>query len=358
MNPIRLWRPDAALVSDDACTTILKYTLPPRPTPGPYERAEESGDVYVPSLKTLCMKMLLEYPDQLYTLGPVRVHYEIPKTDSDYDLLRSLIPEFSHADPDISFLEAVDPRLWATIIQTLTPIPEALRVYTIPLSDIHLPLLQQIPPTPDFALITVLELRECPHLDDDTIHLLGDIPTLGALDISRTAVTSWGIRALSRSLVRQPSTVTGRKGPWGLRVLDLRDCKCDSQVMQYLSCFPLLSVVDLSGNDRCRVHSHDPSGFRACHSDAFYGPAPLIQRLKMLIPSGSSPEESLFSSPEPYFLYINRLNHLPCPTRPNPTSRIPSITPQASSPSIVTFPAPLSNLRYMIQEFINVHAMI
>ena len=243
---IILWTPKASLDSDDACTTILKYTLPEKYTPGPYEASTSGNDhattKYVPSLKTLCINLLLEYPEQVYSLGVARVHYEVPQSPSDYDIIRSLIPGFSHSDPDIAFLQTVDPRLWALLIQILSPIPDAFRVYTLPLSDTHLPLLQQIPQTCDFSLVTVVELRRCAHLTDDTIHRLGELQNMCVLDIGQNMITSWGIRALAKTL-QAPSMCTDRKGPWGLRIIDVRDCRIDSEVVQHLACFPLLSVV-------------------------------------------------------------------------------------------------------------------
>ena len=210
----------------------------------PTSSEEQSpSNTYVPSLKTLCLRKLLGYPEQVFTLGVARVHYEAPRSPSDYDLIRSLIPSYSQGDLlDPSFLEEVDPRLWALIVQILSPIPQAFKVYTLALSDVHLPLLQQIPPTKDFCLITVVTLRGSEHVDDDTIRHLGELHGLCVLDIACTAITSLGIRSLAKTL-QSPSTYAERRGPWRLRILDLRDCRLDGAVVEYLAAFPLLSVV-------------------------------------------------------------------------------------------------------------------
>ncbi|KAI0699719.1 hypothetical protein BC835DRAFT_1267548 [Cytidiella melzeri] len=248
---IILWRRKATVSSDEACTTITSYSLP-RYIPAPYEPQNSSGSgtalVYVPSLQSMCIRQLAAFPEQVFTLGNISLPYRPPHSQGDYDLLRELIPNFSHASQDERFLKYVDPRLWATLVQVYTGLPAVFRVYNLPLSDPHVPLLQQIPSNSRFALVTVLNLRGCDEVDDHTILQLRDLHGLAALDLSATALSSWGISRLSKTLSHVPSESAdiGRRlsGPWELRILHLRDCmNIKDDVYESLQCFPLLSVI-------------------------------------------------------------------------------------------------------------------
>ncbi|KAI0082670.1 hypothetical protein K474DRAFT_12182 [Panus rudis PR-1116 ss-1] len=246
-RPIILWKPRNTIESDEACTTIVKYSLPPAPRPGPYDPVESisrNAFTYVQSLRQLCIRRLAEFPDQVHLLGSARVHYRTPESEEEFDLVRALTPGYSHDAPTSSaFLARVDPRLWGTMVQAIAPLPPAFRMYTLPLSDVHMPLLQRIPSTPDFSLITVLELYGQRDLDDETVIQLGELHTLTALDVGMTTLTPWGIRTLSRTLAVSEDGGT-RMGPWGLRILSLRNCmKITDKVFEYLSGFPLLSVI-------------------------------------------------------------------------------------------------------------------
>lgn len=234
--------------SDDACTTIIKYSLPKANELGPYTNLlpDSSPNLgHIPSLKSLCIRRLLEYADQLHLLEHIRFLYTPPSDRNQPDLLQSLLPRYSHWGPPLDgFLKIVDPRLWAVLIQTVSPLPDALRSYTLPLSDIHLPLLQRIPSTPDFALVTILDLRGKSEVDDQTISSLGDLHGLAALNIGATAVTAYGIKVLSKTLQTTDDSVKPLRGPWGLRILSLLDCmNIDDDVFQSIPTFPLLSVV-------------------------------------------------------------------------------------------------------------------
>ncbi|KAI9064394.1 hypothetical protein FKP32DRAFT_1666138 [Trametes sanguinea] len=253
-KPIVLWRPKATLASDGACTTILQYKLPPAPStiPPPYQSPHDSGVrlLYVPSLTYFCIKALAEYPDEIHALGPARLRYEHPKSRSDFDILAALIPTYRPFSPDAgSFdLSLMDPRLWAVLVQIYENLPAAFRQYTLPLSDPYLPLLQSIPSTQHFCLITVLSLRGCRLLTDDNVVELRHIHTLAALDASVTGLGTWGIQRLAKSLAWSETDATRsaeRRGPWGLRALHLKDCmNVDDDILRSLTRFPLLSVVE------------------------------------------------------------------------------------------------------------------
>lgn len=255
-RPITLWRPSR--------TEGSQGSSPPPNIPPPYQAHtrfldESANDTlkYIPSLKFFCIRKLLEYPDEVYRLGTTRIHYQPPESLQEFDLLRALMPSFRHQGQEDSItaedyfqfdLTTVDPRLWAILIQLLDNVPDSLRIYRLSLCDAHLPLLQQIPSTPTFSLVTILELGGRSEVTDDTITELGRLNGLGALDLSRTSISSWGIIRLCKMLkLSEPeSNEEGPrlKGPWGLRVLYLKDCmNIKEDVLGGLNKFPLLSVV-------------------------------------------------------------------------------------------------------------------
>ncbi|EPQ58131.1 hypothetical protein GLOTRDRAFT_126623 [Gloeophyllum trabeum ATCC 11539] len=247
---LRLWDPKARVTSDEAGTTITKYVLPPAYNPGPYERDpdgdEEHGLTYAPSLAYFCVKALIEVADQVHLIGSARLRYRAPEVEGSYDPLRALLPSYG---TDAFDLSKVDPRLWAVLIQVYENLPDDIRTYRLPLADKHLPLLQSIPSTLDFTLITLLDLSRCPELTDNTIVELKALHCLVALDASMTEVSTHGIRGLSRTLqctVDQETGMKRRGGPWGLRILRLRRCeKLSDAIFSCLASFPLLSLTSV-----------------------------------------------------------------------------------------------------------------
>jgi len=216
-------------VIDDAGITIHKRVLPPPPNPGSYFLQPPSSSL-VPSLSSLCLQILAHFPDQVHQL-PLRLHYR-----SELGLSSSL--------------RLLDPRLWSTIVQIYDGLPECLRSYNIPLSDIHLPLLQRIPSTHRFSLLTILDLPACPDLTDRSISALKFLHSLVAFDASATALSSYAINVLARTLVYTEYD-TSRRGPWSLRILRLTNCRnVNNTVYSHLHLFPLLSVVGPS----CSYH--------------------------------------------------------------------------------------------------------
>ncbi|KAI0780978.1 hypothetical protein BD413DRAFT_464646 [Trametes elegans] len=253
LRPIVLHRPRQQLASDDACTTIVKYELHPAPsTIRPPYQSPHDPDLrlrYVPPLTYFCINALAQYPDELRALGPARLRYQAARSRDQFDILAAFIPTYCpfSSDMDSFDLRIVDPRLWAVLIQVFESLPPAFRQYTLPLSDVHLPLLQTIPNTKHFSLLTVLSISRCRELTDDNVMELRHLHTLAALNASVTALGTWGVRRLAQSLVwseAEPGRPAERRGPWGLRILDLRDCiNVNDQVYHWLRRFPLLSVV-------------------------------------------------------------------------------------------------------------------
>ncbi|KAI0748086.1 hypothetical protein C8Q80DRAFT_1170076 [Daedaleopsis nitida] len=313
LRPIVLWTPRTTLTSDDACTSIVQYSLPLPPSTirAPYQSSPEdtanetSGLSYVPPLSYFCIKTLVDYPDQIHELGPARLRYERPAGRDDFDILQALIPTyrpFDSANHRGFNLRVVDPRLWAVLVQIFENLPCLFRNYTLPLSDPHLPMLQTIPSTEHFSLITVLSLSRCRDLTDDTVQELRHLHTLSAFDASVTALSSWGE---GDSSANNPSV---RRGPWGIRVLYLKDCiNIDDEVLHCLPRFPLLSVVDLRGTI-CKPWRQARSPFVASSSRELYHPSPLAGVLRKLA-SLTREARTLFSHPTPHVLNVDSLHH-------------------------------------------------
>lgn len=250
--PITLWKARTR-TTDSSGVEIDDQIFPPLALfgqPGPYEATQRHQLRYIPSLVSYCLRAAPS--DFLYALKRPQVPYEAPQSPQDYDILRDLIPSDSYARNSFD-LSKVDPRLWANVIQFLSNLPLDLRVYTIALADKHLPMLQTIPATSDFSLLTVLNLAECEHLDDDTVLSLRELHGLCALDASRTHLSAHGVGRLAGTLrwcdpqdERDIDDGRGndRRGPWGLRILWLYGCqRIGHDVFKHLRKFPLLSVV-------------------------------------------------------------------------------------------------------------------
>jgi hypothetical protein len=233
--------------TDDAGVTILNSTGPPNAyfQPGPYGDESDSGiaEIRVPSLSYFCIKCLVQAPELVYHYGPPRP-YRHPESPSDPDVLQSLIPRSTQGYFNLG---KVDPRLWAILVQTYSDLPHSLRTYRTALSDKHIPLLQRVPTTEHFSLLTVLELPGCSHLNDDTIVHLTALHTLCVLDASRSTLSALGIRRLSGTVKWVEDGVdcaNRRRGPWQLRILSLHHCKrVTNAIYQYLEPFMLLAAV-------------------------------------------------------------------------------------------------------------------
>lgn len=184
----------------------------------------------VPSLVWFCLQALYKHPDQLHWLN-CRLNYRRELNDID--------------------LHNLDPRVWATLVQLYNDLPLKLVMYEMPLNDPHMSLLQEIPSTPLFSLITVVELPACPDLSDETISHFKSLHSLTALDASSTGLSTHGLYRLACTVLPRDSededAPRQHRGPWPLRLLSLRNCKSiTSDVYPHLTKFPLLSAVGKS----------------------------------------------------------------------------------------------------------------
>ena len=188
----------------------------------------------IPPLAYFCIRTLLDYADQVHCLGSRRIRFQP-------EVLRALSPPtFGDADTGTCCLCKLDPRVWSIVAQVYSDLPRGLQNYYTPLGDRYLPLLQAIPSTPSFALITVLNLVGC--VSDETSHVLKSLHSLCALDISRTPVSHLGIRHFAPTITSKQSNP--HCGIRGLRILRLCNCpKITDQVIAAVSTFPLLAIL-------------------------------------------------------------------------------------------------------------------
>lgn len=243
--PIVLWNPELSAVklADDAGVKITKTTLPHlhsfTPRYRTYDPVRSRSFTHIPRLASFCIRVLSQYPEQLHQLGATRLHFHSGKDGTD-SVLRSVLPKWR--TPSFSLLD-VDPRLWATIIQIYSNPPDILSSYPCQLSDPHVPLLNQIPFTPDFSLITVLDLTDSSNITDSNILSLKVLHNLTALDVSRCYhLSARGIGALSRTVAF--NELGEKRGPWMLRVLRMRSCwGVDRTIFDFIHSFPLLAVL-------------------------------------------------------------------------------------------------------------------
>ncbi|KAL1698408.1 hypothetical protein EV121DRAFT_218239 [Schizophyllum commune] len=254
-------------------------------TPGPYERDQTLPWTHVPSLAYFCIRRLVDYPEYA---GRVSLPYVPPETEGDPDILRTLVPSYSYFDNTLDY-NALDPRLWAVIVQLFDGLPSIFSTYSLALNDKHLPLLQRVECTEHFSLVVVLDLSGSPNLTDGTVQKLFELRHLAALDISKTRISALGVKLLRP----RTSATDGHEGPRALRVLSLRGCRAvDDDVLGYLRLFPLLSVIGTNSQSRIRMNCNKgrtdirdtaccgripksgASSFRPCSNAKLFYPTP------------------------------------------------------------------------------------
>ncbi|KAG6866905.1 hypothetical protein C0991_003820 [Blastosporella zonata] len=252
----------------------------------------------VPSLASLCLRILARYPDQL----PI-------------DARRHLHPAL---DDVLDPTQRTNPTYWAVLVQLYDSLPADLSTLVLPLADADIPLLQRIQQTPLFSLLTVLDLPACPHLTDTSVVLLSPLHSLVALDASATSLSSYAIKVLAGTLLWADDGPL-RRGPWPLRILRLRFCgNIDDAVYPHLDKFPLLTVIDLRGT-QCRPPKD--SYFQSCSArPELFHPAPLATAVDSL--EGTD----LYTSENAFKLVIDTLDHPPAPIPRQPHAFAESYT--------------------------------
>ncbi|CAE6459169.1 unnamed protein product [Rhizoctonia solani] len=103
-------------------------------------------------------------------------------------------------------------------------------------------MLSSIPSTPNFSIITVLDLSNCDDLHDSNISQLKVLTSLCVLDTSCTHLTDQATRNLASTLLLQ------EPGPLRLQSWSLRDCEAvTNRSIESLGRFPMLCLLDLRG---------------------------------------------------------------------------------------------------------------
>ena len=238
MSSILLLNPKISRCFDDAGVAVTKSIVGQSRSAYPYEQIaghqQKTASRQIHSLMYYCIKILMDYAGELHVLGATRLTY-----NHSSELLQLLIP--SWGTPDFT-LRQIDPRLWAVLVQLFKGLPSELLVYPIALSDPNLIRLQRIQSSPDFAMITILDLNHCAELCDETLMSLKELHNLTCFDCGRTQVTSYGLNNFSRT--QGIDEIGGRRGPGALRILRLRNCtKIDDSIHEVLDKFLLLCAV-------------------------------------------------------------------------------------------------------------------
>ncbi|KAG2368543.1 hypothetical protein BDR07DRAFT_17885 [Suillus spraguei] len=315
-QPIVLWdaKRRATHVFDDAGISITKTILPPPAPPARYDMVTvlPKNSKTIPPLAYFCIRALVPHADQLH-----HTQHTVPYSR---DVVSSLVPlaplaapfSVKNKDSQPFLVSSVNPRLLATLGQVMHPLPQEFRDYDIPLSDVHLPLLQQVPSRENFCFVTLLALPNCKEMCDDTIGVIRRLNTLTALDIRGTTVGSYGLTVLARGLSWSDDELQSRTGCWGLRILSLHSCtNISNEALPILSKFPLLSSIDLRFTS-CTRHAITKnladSGFRPSSNRLLFHPVPLdvsLKQLEDLYPPSmySCGLTSVFK------LHVDKLNH-------------------------------------------------
>ena len=222
--------------------------------------SDASAQLSVPSLVVVCVRRLVPFVHELDkstlqdTWTPRR--YETMK-EVVHDLLPSVLFDKSVDGQAIdAALSRVHPNAWLLLHLLVIPssLPQALKRYRLPLSDVFLPSLQihSAINSLNFDLITALLLgdNEVTAVNDDNISSLQTLHHLAILDTSGTKLTSRGISRFASTLRRVDeggsSGEAALRGPWRLRVWNLRRTYVDDEILTSdlgLRKWPILCAV-------------------------------------------------------------------------------------------------------------------
>ncbi|KAG8690980.1 hypothetical protein FRC08_010305 [Ceratobasidium sp. 394] len=203
----------------------------------PYPISHEFGlkPTYVPPFSYYILRALQPHYASISPLEEL-LSSQVSVGTTRVNVVDSLLP---HAKHDMGY---VDPPTWAILVQIFDDLPQQCFKYTLALNDPHLSTLATIPSTPNFSVVTFLDLSGCKELLDGNISFLKGLTSLCVFDASRTRLTDQGVRNFKSTLfLREP-------GPAYLRSWSLRECKgVTAKALGSLLAFPLLCVLDLRG---------------------------------------------------------------------------------------------------------------
>jgi hypothetical protein len=269
LPPIRLrsnatLQPSSSLEGHDVAYTYKvthagKKTYPQYDMPPSEPAFDSSAQQPVPSLMVVCVRRLVPLVHELdkSTLQDAWTprRYESMK-EVVHDLLPSVLFDESIDGQVIdAALSRVHPNRWLLLHLLVIPssLPRGLQRYRLPLSDTFLPSLQMHSAinSSNFDLITALLLgdSDVTVVNDDNISTLQALHHLTILDTSGTRLTSRGIRRFAstlRHVDEEGFSGTALRGPWRLRVWNLRRTYVDNEILTTdlaLLKWPLLCAV-------------------------------------------------------------------------------------------------------------------
>ncbi|KAG8687283.1 hypothetical protein FRC08_012068 [Ceratobasidium sp. 394] len=201
----------------------------------PYPMFHEFGlkPTYVPPFSYYILRALQPHYASISPLEEL-LSSQVSVGATRVNIVDSLLP---HAKRN---MDCVDPPTWAILIQIFDDLPQRCFKYTLALNDPHLSTLATIPSTPNFSVVTFLDLSGCGELLDGNICFLKGLTSLCVFDTSRTRLTDQGVKNFKSTLfLREP-------GPAYLRSWSLRECEgVTAKALGSLLAFPLLCALDL-----------------------------------------------------------------------------------------------------------------
>ncbi|KAG9128059.1 hypothetical protein FRC07_005646 [Ceratobasidium sp. 392] len=210
---------------------LPKYDPSCMPYPTFHEFSLKPG--YIPPLSYYALRALQPHYAAISPLEEL-LSSQVSVETKRVNIVDSLLP---HAKQNMDY---VDPPTWAILIQLFDGLPERCFRYTLALNDPHLSTLSAIPSTPNFSVVTFLDLSGCNELLDGNISFLKGLTSLCVFDASCTRLTDQGVKNFKSTLFLQ------EPGPAYLRSWSLRDCEgITSKALGSLMAFPLLCVLDL-----------------------------------------------------------------------------------------------------------------
>ena len=270
LPPIRLrpnatLQPSSSLEGHDVASTYKvthadKKTYPQYDMPPSEPAFDSRPQPSLPSLMVLCVRRLVPLVHDL----DKSTLYDA-WTPRRYETMREVVHDLL---PSVLFDESVDghvidaailgvhPNKWLLLHLLVIPssLPRGLQQYRLPLSDSFLPSLQAHSAinSSNFELITALLLgdNDVKVVNDDNISTLQALHHLTILDTSGTKLTSRGVKRFASTLRRVDeegfSGEAALRGPWRLRVWNLRRTYVDNEILTTdlgLWKWPLLCAV-------------------------------------------------------------------------------------------------------------------
>lgn len=183
----------------------------------------------VPSLKTLAINVIARHSHWFETFGaiPQDLAEQVLQATFDQDTITAeMLDNFAETYPA------------STLSLRHACYMKSIRYQETNLLDRQLRTLSIVP-----TFLTKLDLKQCQELTDDEVGRLNSLTHLVVLDMSDTGITDYGLSHLAR-----PFGMKTSQGLWHLQALLVSNVKYMTDAsLKYLSKFPALNVMDISG---------------------------------------------------------------------------------------------------------------